>query len=70
MLISLSELKTHTGRYVEMADKQDIIITKNGRRIAKLMPFKADKKAAAKSLIGVLPNDLDYDALREERILK
>ena len=70
MQISLSELKTHPGKYIELLNQQDVIITKNGKRVAKLTPFKPDKKAAAKALLGALPNDLDYDALRKERILK
>lgn len=70
MLVSLSELKTHPGRYIELAVQQDVIITKNGKRVAKLTSFTPDKKASAKALLGALPGDLDYDAAREERILK
>jgi len=68
MLVSLSELKTNPGKYVAMADQQDIYITKNGRRVAKLTSAKQSKIASAKALFGVLPGDIDLDSAREERL--
>lgn len=68
MQISVSELKTNAGKYVAMANEQDIYITKNGKRIAKITSAKADKVAAAKSLFGLLPADTDLGKAREERL--
>lgn len=70
MQISVSELKSNAGRYVEMAEQQDIIITKNGKRVARLTSAKADKVAAAHALFGVLPKDADVDLARTERLTK
>ncbi len=67
--ISLSELKTNTGKYVIMAQKEDIYITKNGKITAKLVNAKPDKAAAAKALFGILPSDIDFDKEREERLM-
>ena len=36
ILVTATELKTNLGKYLELAAKQDIYITKNGRRVAKL----------------------------------
>lgn len=66
--ISVSELKANAGKYVTMADEQDIYITKNGKRVAKITSAKADKVTAAKSLFGLLPSDIDLDKVREERL--
>jgi len=68
MLVSLSELKTNPGKYVAMADRQDIYITKNGRRVARLTSVKQNKTVSAKALFGILPGDVDLAAAREERI--
>lgn len=68
MQISISELKTNAGKYVAMANEQDIYITKNGKRIAKITSTKTDKVAVAKSMFGLLPNDTDLDKAREERL--
>ena len=50
--ISISELKTNTGKYVTMANDQDIFITKNGKIVAKLVTAKVDKKATLDHLLG------------------
>ena len=68
MLVSLSELKTNPGKYVAMADQQDIFITKNGKRVAKLTSARPDKAASAKALFGILPGDVDLNSAREERL--
>ena len=59
--ISVSELKTNAGKYVAMAQSQDIFITKNGKLIARLTTAKPDKVAAAKALFGILPSDVNID---------
>ena len=66
--ISISELKTNTGKYVALAGEHDIFITKNGKRIAKITSAKLDKVAAAKELFGILPVDTNLDEAREERL--
>ena len=66
--ISVSELKTNAGKYVTMAQSQDIFITNNGKLIARLTTAKPDKVAAAKALFGILPSDVNLDDSREERL--
>jgi prevent-host-death family protein len=68
MLVSLSELKSNPGKYVAIADKQDIYITKNGKRVAKLSSARLDKVASAKALFGILPNDVELEVARKERL--
>ena len=70
--ISISELKTNTGKYVTMANDQDIFITKNGNIVAKLVTAKVDKKATLDHLLGLFPQGLDVDLEqeREERLSK
>lgn len=70
--ISLTQLKTNLGQYVAMAENQDIMITKNGKVVAKLVTAKVDKVAAAKDLLSMFPKgmDVDYDKMREERLLR
>ena len=70
--ISISELKTNTGKYVTMANDQDIFITKNGKIVAKLVTATVDKKATLDHLLGLFPQGLDVDLEqeREERLSK
>jgi antitoxin (DNA-binding transcriptional repressor) of toxin-antitoxin stability system len=67
MQISLSELKTGPEKYIALVDKQDIYITENGKRVAKLTGTKTDKVEAAKALFGILPDSVDLDTARLER---
>ena len=71
--ISVSDLKVNAGKYVSMAQEQDIFITKNGKVVAKLVTAKADKKAAWDSMTsifkGVNLTDKEIETEREERIL-
>ncbi len=70
--ISLTQLKTNLGKYVAMAENQDILISKNGKVVAKLVTAKVDKVAAAEDLISMFPKGkkVDYNQMREERLLK
>lgn len=68
MFITATELKNNLGKYLDLADKEDIIITKNGKRIAKLTSATEDKRTIAKSLIGILPSDVTLEEAREERL--
>ncbi|MGQ9558075.1 MAG: type II toxin-antitoxin system Phd/YefM family antitoxin [Desulfurispora sp.] len=67
MIISSSEFKTNMGRYLSLVDKEDIIITRNGKRVARLIAEKEDKVALAKSLIGVLPGTVTREEAKEEK---
>lgn len=69
--ISISELKANAGKYVMMAASQDIMITKNGKVMAKLVTAKPDKKAAFKHFLSLFPEEglnLDPEEARKERL--
>ena len=68
MFVTATELKNNLGKYLDLAEKEDIIITKNGKRIAKLASATEDKMTIVKSLIGVLPSDVTLEQAREERL--
>ena len=70
MLITATEFKTNISKYLILAAKEDIIITKNGKRIAKLSDAAGDKTDIVKSLIGILPNSISESEAREERLSK
>ena len=76
MQVSVSELKTNVGKFIDLADEQDVYITKNGKQVAKIVSTRRDRVAEMKSLFGIAklpseyddPNyDPDYKKLRDER---
>lgn len=70
--ISVSDLKANTGKYVSMAQDDDIFITKNGKVVAKLVTAKVNKVESLNRLqslfAGVSITDEDVAAAREERL--
>ena len=66
--ITTSELKANTARYISIVEKEDILITRNGKIVAKLVVQRPDKVEMTKSLFGILKDtDIDEKMLREER---
>jgi prevent-host-death family protein len=79
MQISLSDLKINVGKYVDLADSEDVIITKYGKPAAKIIRYDKErwylkklpeKITSVDSLFGTLPNDIDLDDVRMERLTK
>ncbi len=68
MLVPLSELKINPGKYVDIANKETVYITENGKKVAKLTGTTADKVAGIKKLFGILPAESDLDEARTERL--
>lgn len=67
MSITATELKMNLGKYLQLAESEDIFITKNGKVVAKLSNPNADRVEMAKSLLGVIPADITLEEAREER---
>jgi len=79
MLVSLSDLKINVGKYVDLAETQDVIITKYGKPSAKIIRYDKEpwylKKipeeiTSVDNLFGTLPNDIELNDVRMERLLK
>lgn len=70
MSITATELKSNLGKYLMLAEKEDIYITKNGKIVAKLSNPYQDRVEIANSLIGIIPDDITLDEAREERLKK
>jgi prevent-host-death family protein len=77
MHVSLSDLKVNVGKYVDLADTEDVIITKYGKPAAKIIRFDKepwymkkipDKVTSIDQLFGTLPDDIDADDMRTERL--
>lgn len=67
MSITATELKMNLGKYLTLAETEDIFITKNGKVIAKLSNPNADRVEMAMSLFGIIPADITIEEARAER---
>lgn len=70
MSITATELKLNLGKYLKLAEQEDIYITRNGKIVAKLSNPNADRVEMANSLLGVIPPDITVKEAREERVSK
>ena len=79
MLVALSDLKVNVGKYVDLAETEDVIITKYGKPAAKIIRYDKEpwylkklpeKIVSVESLFGTLPNDIGLDDVKMERLIK
>jgi prevent-host-death family protein len=79
MQIALTDLKVNVGHYVELAQAEDVIITKYGKPTAKIVRFDRvpwyerkvpETVTSIEQLFGTVPSDIDLDDARTERLSK
>lgn len=71
MIVSATEFKTNIGKYLALVDEEDILITKNGKNVARLTNIRDGNLSAIRSLRGVLKGaDMTLEDIREERLAK
>ncbi|MCL1912886.1 MAG: type II toxin-antitoxin system prevent-host-death family antitoxin [Eubacteriaceae bacterium] len=77
MQIALSDLKINVGKYVDLANTEDVIITKYGKPVAKIIRYDKEpwymknlpeKITSIDSLFGTLPNDIGLADMGLERL--
>ena len=70
MSITATELKSTLSKYLILSATEDVYITRNGKVISKLTnPFR-ERVDIAKSLFGILPDDVTEEEARDERLGK
>jgi prevent-host-death family protein len=66
--ITATDLKANLGKYLSLAGREDISITKNGRVLAVLSAPK-EQHSWVDDMIGVIPNeDIDVKKYKAERL--
>jgi prevent-host-death family protein len=79
MQITLTDLKVNVGKYVDLASAEDVVITKYGKPAAKIIRFDKEpwymkrmpeEVTSIEQLFGTLPDDIDLDDVRMERLAK
>jgi len=77
MHVALTDLKVNVGKYVDLAEKEDVVITKYGKPAAKIIRYDRDpwykkilpeKIVSVENLFGTLPGDVTLDDVRTERL--
>ncbi|WP_271629147.1 hypothetical protein [Caldicellulosiruptor sp. DIB 104C] len=79
MILDAKEVISDVDKYMEIIEKEEIILQKDGKKIAKIVPIRKRKRRrdnteevlkAIKELTGIAKElNMDADTVREERIL-
>ena len=70
MIVTSTEIQNNFGKYLNLASGQEIVITKNGAAVARLIGIKTKKKSLSSRLVGLVPADVDEDSIKAERIAR
>ena len=68
MYVTTSDFKTKISYYLSIVKNEDIIVTKNGNKIARIITEEDDPVESAKTLFGILPSTINKDEIIAERI--
>ncbi|ERM90703.1 MULTISPECIES: type II toxin-antitoxin system Phd/YefM family antitoxin [Caldanaerobacter] len=75
--VSSTEFKNNVGKFLKLSEKEDILILKNGKPVAKLTAVsKNEKEIAYDRLLEMIKKskpvteEIDLKAAREERLNK
>ena len=71
--ITATDFKANLGKYLALAEREDVVITKSGKSVVKLSGIKQDKVKDIESLFGIIPwngEDIDVKQFKEERLAK
>lgn len=68
MSVTATELKNNLGKYLQLASKEDIYITRNGKVVARLSNPYQDRVDIANSLFGIHSADKTLEESEEERL--
>ncbi len=68
MLVSSTEVQNNFGRYLELSSGEEVIITKNGTAVARLIGIRLQEKSLSERLRGIIPADFDEGIVKDERM--
>jgi prevent-host-death family protein len=68
MIVTSDELEANVAQYLDIAQSEDIVITRHGIQIARIIVDSEQRIAMAKSLFGILPSTASETDIVEERM--
>jgi prevent-host-death family protein len=70
MLVNSTEVQNNFGKYLDLASSQEIVITRNGLPVARLVGMDKSISFLSDRLVGLIPPDTDKKAVRDERLAR
>ena len=70
-IATATEMQNNFGRYLNIVlEGNEVIVTRNGKEVARLLPRDAAVSSLTDSLRGILKETHDLEQAREERLQK
>ncbi|MDR2735005.1 MAG: type II toxin-antitoxin system Phd/YefM family antitoxin [Spirochaetota bacterium] len=70
MIVNSTDMQNNFGKYLDLASAQEIIITKNGQPVARLLGMGKTVSFLSDSLLGLVPCNVDAKSAKAERLKK
>ena len=70
MIVTATNFKTNFKKYLELVQKEDILITKNGKVICQVTKPTNNKLISLRSLVGIASSNTNVtlDDIKEEKL--
>ena len=68
MIVNATDIQNNFGKYLELALEQEIVITKKGIPIARLLGVNKTVSFLSDRLVGLVPSDINENAAKAERL--
>jgi prevent-host-death family protein len=61
MIIASTEFQNNVGLYLQKSTQEDVVITRNGKEVARLIGSARKASYLMDSIVGLVPPDTDLD---------
>ena len=70
MIVSSVEVQSDFRRYVDLASEQEIVITRDGLPVARLLGMGKSVSLLSERLVGLVPRDVNEEIAKTERLAR
>ncbi|GBU20242.1 hypothetical protein R80B4_00118 [Fibrobacteres bacterium R8-0-B4] len=70
MIVSSVEVQNDFRKYVDLASEQEIVITRDGLPVARLLGMGKSVSLLSERLVGLVPRNVNEDIAKAERLAR
>ena len=70
MIVNSTDMQNNFGKYLEIASGQELVITKNGFPVARLLGMNDTLSFLSDRLVGIVPHDVSEGDAKSERLAR
>jgi antitoxin (DNA-binding transcriptional repressor) of toxin-antitoxin stability system len=66
--VDSTAIQNNFGKYLDLASTEEILITKNGRPVSRLLGENTVVSFLSERLLGIFPSDVNEDSTKNEKL--